>query len=423
MVSRAKYLFWEDKRRWLWVAILVMSIAGWVLPFVVEREGWSDVWEQESGLLSSLEKRYLQLNTDQAGWILLSSDFPYHYWHDDGRINRPIYPMVVSVVCRLGHGTINFPKMGFAAFVQPCSRQITFGAALAVNWVVLALSVFGFYWLLRRWHFANRIALISAAQLALSPMVLWHLSDAATNLISIGIAVAALWLFTLCSESLGGYATIRRAWWSGLALGVLVLAKPQYDILFLGWIALAYLHRWRATIVSFLAHLIPVFAWIVLVESSGLNYRNEAELYGQGVWIWREFVFWSLKEQLVCLLTHTLQFIRSLIYAFGPLTLAATAVGVWKFTRLRSLRWLGGVCVGLGLSWAALFAIRRPFPYLLTLHFYSVYPLAAHGLDTLIHRFHLPVRRARVVYLVLCTAAAWLIYTPATMNFLIRQHW
>lgn len=424
MWSQMKELFWEDERRWLWVAILVASMAGWVLPFVVERKGWSDVWEQESGLLSSLEKRILQLNTDQAGWILLSSDFPYHYWHDNLRINRPVYPMVVSVACRVGHGTINLLKMGFAAFAQPCPHWITFGAALAVNWMVLTLAVFGFYWLLRRWRFADRIALISAAQLALSPLVLWHLSDAAPNLVSIGIAVASLWLFTLCSEDLGKYATIHRAWWSGLALGALMLAKSQYDILFVGWIALAYLRRWRATIVSFIAHLVPFIAWVGLLKLWGLDYYyHEVETVGQGVWIWREFVFRSLKEQLACLSTHTLQYVRSLIYAFGPLTLVAAAVGGWVFVRRRSLRWLGGAFVGLGISWSFLFAIRRPYPYLLTLIFYFVYPLVAHGIDTLIHRFHLPVRGAMVAYLVLCTAATWWIYTPATVGFLIRQHW
>jgi hypothetical protein len=254
-------------------------------------------------------------------------------------------------------------------------------SGLVVNWLLYVGSIFGFYHLLRSWRCDAEVAALAAVQLALSPFLHWALLPISTNLVAFPIAVAALSLMSWSNMAPRAADEYWRGTCLGVALGLMVLTKPQYDVLLTGWLVLAGLRRWRTVLTSFLAHGLVIGGWIAFVGWRGWVFTSpEVRLYRQGLWIWEDFGLWRRAEQVTYLRAFVKEYSTDLWLAFGPVVLAALAVGVYFLFSRGASRLLGMLGVTLAINALSVFAIRRHYGVYVAEMFFAVYPLAAWGL-------------------------------------------
>jgi hypothetical protein len=230
-------------------------------------------------------------------------------------------------------------------------------------------------------HLDRTAAFLAAVAFAISPWWLWQYAQAATSVVAVGIIVAVLYLFDrLIADPRPSSA---RVVGSSLAIGILLLAKAQYDALFAAWLWAALHRRWRLIAATFVVHLVPLAVWMLALRAFGLEYRNvEVDEYGQGVWfldLMRRGEFWTLWASAKQLAGETLS---AFLRAFSPLMLAAAAVGAARgWTGTAQLRRL--LIAGPAALLAFLVAIQRPESYLGFDGFFFVYPLAGSALAAL----------------------------------------
>jgi hypothetical protein len=364
--------------RWLYGLALLAFAAGCSLPFVTCNK--QKFWLYEEAL--SPRERLLLFNPDQDGWLRLSCDFPGYYHTDKTRVNRPVYPLAVSLLGRTANGFYHFSQRGFGAFAEPCTMRQAYFAALLLNLLVLIFSVVGFYRLLETWGFSTLVAALSAAQLALLPSAVWTVSEATTNFIAVGIAVAVLWLGTAC------YRAAEKNWQTpvrcGLLLGLMMLAKPVYDIAAAVWIVLRVRRRWLALALLAGLHLLPLLAWMLILRGLDLRYENyEVKAFGHGVWVFREFLHWPISRQLEFLGGFLCDYAFALTGAFGYVNILLAAAGACLLKRGGRGKWLGWWGLVMLMNLLLLFAIRKPAPYLAAQTFVAILPLAAVAIDRL----------------------------------------
>lgn len=366
----------------LWLPIIMGSLLASSLYFASERTGakWQEFRGSRAALpLSPLERLY-QFNIDQPGWLALIQDFPAHYAEDNYRVDRPGYPALVSGLAWIGHGLgvllpgrEKSPAGGFSL-----GEAIVSG--LVVNWLMYVGSVFGFYHLLRTWQCDEAVAGLASVQLALSPFLHWAMPPISTNLVAFPIAVAAFSLMSWSNLADSPADEYWRGTCLGVALGLMVLTKAQYDVLLTGWLALALLQRWRIVLTSVLAHGLVVAGWIAFVGWRGWVFTTpEVRLYHQGSWIWEDFGGWQRGQQVAYLWTFVKEYSTDLWLAFGPVVIAALAVGVYLLCSRGAARVLGMLGVTLAINVLSVFAIRRHYGVYVAEMFFAVYPVAAWG--------------------------------------------
>ncbi len=369
--------------RFLWLPIVAATLLASSLYFVSERTGvkWEEFRGPRAALpLSPLERLY-QFNIDQPGWLALIRKFPSYYAEDNLRVNRPGYPALVSGLAWIGHGAASLiPGRG-----QSSSSGLSLAEAivwgLVVNWLLYVGSIFGFYHLLRSWQCDDEVAGLAAVQLALSPFLLWAMLPISTNLVAFPIAVAALGLMTWSGRAANAAGEYRRGVFLGVALGLMLLAKAQYDVVLTGWLMLAGLRRWRIVLTSFVAHGLVIAGWVAFVGWRGWVFANtEVSVHRQGVWIWEEFFGWRPEQQVSYLGTFMKEYSTNLVLAFGPVVLGALAFGAYRLFSRGATRVLGMVGVALAINVLGVFAIRRYYGVYVAGIFFAVYPLAAWGL-------------------------------------------
>jgi hypothetical protein len=369
--------------RFLWLPILAGSLLAVSLYFVSERTGakWREFRGSRAALpLSSLERLY-QFNIDQPGWLALIRNFPAYYAEDNYRIDRPGYPALVSGLAWIGHGlAVLLPGRGKSATPE-LSLTEAIVSGLVVNWLLYASSIFGFYHLLQSWQCDREVAGLAAVQLALSPFLIWALLPISTNLVAFPIALAALGLMSWSNSAKGTVDEYSRGACLGAALGLMVLTKAQYDVFLTGWLVLAGLRRWRVVLTSCLVHALVIGGWIVFVGLQGWVFTSpEVGLHRQGVWIWEEFARWRPGQQAAYSWTFVREYSTDLWLAFGPVVLAALAVGVYLLFSRGATRLLGMLGVTVAFNALAVFAIRRHYPVYVAEMFFAVFPVAAWGL-------------------------------------------
>jgi hypothetical protein len=226
-------------------------------------------------------------------------------------------------------------------------------------------------------------------------------SEASPDLTAVAIVVSALWLFTILDQR----GTTRVSIGIGLLLGLLMLIKGQYGVLMTGWVVLFLRRRYRATVISFIAHILPLLGWIGLLNLWGLEYYNhEIEYFHQIVWIWEEFIHWPLSQQLHYWIVYTVDYMREFGKAFGPIIIFAAAWGLWQ---RENRKWWLLTVVALFMNYWFLFAIQRPSSYLTALTFFVVYPLSAWVGVRLSSKYPASQWRWMLIYLGFCWITGW----------------
>jgi hypothetical protein len=399
---------WKVAPKWLWLAAIVGSLTGWLFPFTVQKqEPWGTRFRAErQGLPFSPRERIYQLNTDQfCDWIPLIQDFPFYYCRESKDINRPVYPGSVSALCRLSKGFQSLIMGDPRSAKNGCEYADAMVSAVVLNWIMFVWSTVTFYRVLLAWNVAARIATLSAAHYALSPMIVFHLFDVSTNLIAFPIAVATLWIFTRLAQRPADTGWVSQPLIYGLGLGALMLGKAQYDVVFVGWFALSYLRRWGALFISFASHLVPLLAWIALIALFGLTYSHRQ--YHEGVF--EEFIYWSFHTQLYYVGRHTVMNTLDLVATFSPLTVFFFIFGLRRLIAENMWKASAFVTIALLINWLFIGAIRREF---MTKYvgevFFVIYPVASLGLTIFARRFSVRIQRlVTILYLVSAVGLQW----------------
>jgi hypothetical protein len=117
--------------------------------------------------------------------------------------------------------------------------------------------------------------------------MLWALVPVSTNLVGFPIVLTILWII---ARELEHPRKSTKGLVGGLGIGLLMLVKPQYDVVFTAWLALCYKRRWLVVISSFAAHLLPILGWLEIIALFGwVYYDPEIQEHGQVIWIGRTF--------------------------------------------------------------------------------------------------------------------------------------
>ncbi len=399
--------------RWLWVMIVAGCAAGVSFPFLVRRTDAPALYSEEAHV--PLEKRIFWLHPDQIPWLDYVRDFPAQYRRDRMRVSRPVYPLVASVIARTS-------QVFHDGFTSPSSRLRAYVAGVMVNVIVYVLSVIGLYRLVLRWRFPGPVAAVGAALLAASPVAFQEMSCVGTLFVPVGIFVGAAWLFTICVgrvEETGPVETTTafnkdrqdrqdvgrsqscisctsllndvvspgrrgpgwfRSLLCGLGLGALMLVKPHYDVLAVGWIVLAYEREWRALAVTFLAHFIPLLIWIAALRLMGLAYYHWGwSAFGHGHWFLAALFEWPVMKWAAFFATHVFWYLLDTIRAYGPLLFFAF-LGLRELAREGKHHWVKLSCAALAVNFLFSVAIRKTAPYLMFESFFVMLPLAAKGI-------------------------------------------
>jgi hypothetical protein len=406
---------WKVVPKWLWLAVIVGSLTGWLFPFTVQKqEPWGTRFRAErQGLPLSPRERIYQLNTDPLFTsIPLIQDFPFTKG-ESNHINRPVYFGSVSALCRLSQGFQSLIMGNPRSAKIGCEYAQAMASAVVLNWILFVWSAVAFYRLLLAWNVAARIATLSAAHYALSPVIVTRLLDVSTNLSAFPLAVAALWIFARLAQRPSDTGWDSQPLIYGLGLGALMLIKTQYDVVCLGWFALSYLRRWRAMFISFASHLVPLLAWITLLPLFGLTYHNpQIEESRMGIWLFEQFIYWSFWDQFHFVVRHTVIYILDLLATFSPLTVFFFIFGLRQL--IAEAMWKASAFVGLALllNWLFILAILREFwQRFVGEVFFVIYPVASLGVTIIARRFSVRIQRLVIIlYLVSAVGLQWAFY-------------
>lgn len=387
-------LFSKHNRKTLLLLLIAVSatfVASLLLPFLVERQGeeWEN-WRRASvikrGPLGSKERLY-QMNTDIPAIIERTSHFPGIFLKSGYMASRPLYPAAGAALCRILAAVRYFPDMALA-LQTPCGWRGTVLSLLAVNYLMVCVAVLAFWAVMRR-HFDARVALMSALLLATSSFIFVESQQATTDVIAVWVLAVALYVFDdMLSPVLPSWKYVLGG---SLVLGLLMLGKPNYDVLIIGWLAMICLGRWQIAVGSVVLHAIPRLVWALILKLMGSPFVSQVfasfvvSASGGGGYLFKQFIHYELRDMYWALATHTGTFVSSVLAAFSPFLLLLAIVALLSRHSLqRRYKWFVGLSVFA--VWGFLFAIRRPVPYLAFDLFIVVYPLAALGFYRMLPR-------------------------------------
>ena len=363
------------------IALLIMLSISLVYPVTYEARGknWDDTLaylgksQQE---LTYLEHFY-QLNTDIPGWIAVAASFPHHYYTANARINRPLYPAIISAFCR----TIGILKNYPGENNPTCSHNTVFYSGIFVNTVLVLVTLVLWVNLLRKYMQDESIVFLSGLAMVTSAHTLWSLPQPSTNIIGLFIVVFTAWVFEkILRLQHFPFATLLTY---SLVYGILMLAKSNYSVLFIFLLIVLRYRRNLVNIVIFMVlHFIPLLFWMAVLDRFGLAYYNhEIATYGQGTWIFEDFIYRDRRQMYHDVVDFLGFFTSRMIFSFGPLALGLLAFSLVKPSIAAGHRWVVMATV-VGVA-TFLFLIRRAPPFLVFDAFFSVLPAVAAGLREL----------------------------------------
>lgn len=372
-------------------AMCVISIL--LMPFLVERTG--SKWAHKTAEMPlSVEKRYQQFNIDVGGWIHVTRGWPAVHEKYRLRSNRPVYPAVSALLARSATALSVWPP-SLEAFKQRPSKRITFVSMLVVNCVLTVLSVQLFYSWIRRYQ-SVETAFLSSLLLATSSWWLWRVNQTATSVVAIFIIASMLLVF---DRLLGiDKDEWRQGLLYGVIIGVLMLAKAQYDIVLLCWLWCIVKGRWRIVTATAISHFVPLLLWYIWLRSKGyIYYNHEIEHYHQGVWIFTALAEGSVVEVVQRSVNIVKTIFSGALVAFSPAVVGLAIVGIFYWEKPKDMKWY--LLLGIACVTAFLILIQRPRPYLVFDMYFAVLPFAAVAVtglaDSLVARLRLNDRSAR----------------------------
>lgn len=213
--------------------------------------------------------------------------FPEIFHHADARVSRPVYPA-------MARGIGFLLQVTYSPFTRIDPILATIFGHLFLK--IAMYTIFGFLlFRLSRKFMDEKPAFLPVM------LILFH-SHAITHVASYGTVdlqfISPLIICCLFFNISSKYNTTKNILYS-LIIGVLMLAKENYALYLAVVLFSLYKKQYKKISLSVLIHLIPLGIWLVFLKMYGLKYSHHgAEVYDQGVWLWREFIFMSPVEML-----------------------------------------------------------------------------------------------------------------------------
>lgn len=319
-----------------------------------------------------------QYNVDSSHEFLTSAFFPEYYKVNNIRINRP----VPSALVKLFGETVGLVISPFIKINTMAKGLI--GYAIYKFGVYLLSAILLFKILIK--YFSRRIALASVILVYFHPFsILFMTTFVATEFQFIN-PIIILYLFLNIKDN---YSTKKNILFS-LLVGTLMLAKQNYAI----YIAILlftffYKKEYSKSIISFLVHLIPFFAWLGVVKLMGLTYYDSnVEGYGQGSWLLTELLLMNplaiIQTIMVSIADWLTVTIRYFHIFFILALLAFTNINIKKiYNKHIAVFSLLFIC----LVWLQFLAARSNAYYLNSDLSIIIFPLGAYMLYYLLDRY------------------------------------
>lgn len=288
-----------------------------------------------------------QYDMDSQVELYSAVGFPFNLHETPQRINRPLYPALARL-------------LGEAYFLLAYPiHKLSLLERAVLGYLTLKILIFTGFGLLF-YHFSRRyvgdkpallgLALILSDRFSLMAISTYHTYE--LEFIS-PLVITALFA-SLCQR----YSLGRNIFFS-VIVGLLMLGRQNYSCYLAILLYGLYLRRFLDVAVSVAAHLLPLLVWLAVLAWLGVPYRNtETAEYGQGIWLFQEFIHYSplaMAKTVVTWVGKYAQGAPALIWVPAALGLA------WlrENDDLRHKIPLGLLGLMLFTNWLQVFAARR----------------------------------------------------------------
>lgn len=306
----------------------IQALSGFLLPSHADNSYWQAISEMRfsslnrnrysfdsfdnavARIISPLIADY-RLNLDASGYLLVAHDFPLHYFKGNYTLlTRPLFPILVGWLAKPLHLISN-------------SYSMTFAAGLIANFILLFLTAYIFYLLVKK-NISQRVAFFSSILLIFSPFVHVWLVQPETNIFGLFSIVFTLYLMQ-------GYVSNpspRKLMIFSLAIGFLLLGKKIFALsIFIFLLALVF-KRYKEGIIFFILHLLPSVFWFFWISRIwGLPpYVSEVSDWGVGVWMLNIFS-WPWHKTIQIFLNSFPDFFSMVVSGFVLLPVIFALIG------------------------------------------------------------------------------------------------
>ncbi len=303
-----------------------------------------------------------RLNSDVGGYLELAKNFNRETFQGHVFLSRPLYSFLV------------FSIASVPAIFIGSSYSIIFASAILLNFILIAVSVLLFFWLIEK-LFSKRVAFLSSILLIFSPYVHGTLIQPMGEMLAIFTVILSVCLLRNYAKKSSFFKLVIFS----LIIGILMMGKMFFAIPFFILLLAIYFKRYKEGLLFSFILLIPFGLWYIWVTKVwGIEYFvNEIQNWNMGVWIFNIF-YWPWHKTAKIFLDAIPNFITALIYGFILIPVIFSIIGFsqWqaKFKNIfcfTSVSALFALCFGMNL-----YLYRHLF-----LLFPIVYPTAVLGMD------------------------------------------
>ncbi|MFC2166402.1 hypothetical protein ACFLQZ_00375 [Acidobacteriota bacterium] len=244
-----------------------------------------------------------QYNYDSKFEFASAAQFPEYYKAVPIRINRPIYSLCVFLLSKPVEWILS-------PFLTPERARLgsTVIGFIIFKFIIFLIGSLIMYRLLSEFIGPNAslfaVCLMLFHTNTIMAMATYHSSEFQ---IFSAIFIAAMFL------NISKDYSLKKNIIFSLIVGILMLTKQNYAAYLAVILCSLWYKKWREVSLSIVIHLIPLGIWLLCLKLMGLSYYNhEAVVYKQGVWLFQEFIHYSIphmlkmafhfmKETVVCL--------------------------------------------------------------------------------------------------------------------------
>jgi hypothetical protein len=348
--------------RWLLLLVIVVFTIG-------SNIAWLNPRPKYQGNLIKLSEKIpfmWQYDLDAGLELNTAAFFPAYYHRRPVRINRPTYPLLVRFLAEPLYWCVR-------PFVDSKETHLRRYAAIG-GYIMLKLMVYSIA-ALCAYSLMEPLCGRFAAHWSIAAMFFHHfairyIATYHTTEMQFINGIIVLYLFAKVARAYSWQKNVG----ASLVIGVLVLAKQNYAIYGGVLLFLLVQKKWKEAALSFLVHLMVLGAWLLWLKTMGLSYYNhELEAYGQGVWLYREFIYFPFLQQVKTVISAAKQSFGAYaghysVFAAGAL-IAVGSKWPWKSRPLQLV-----ICCVI-MIFMQMFAARRFEPYMaadLSLFIYGI---------------------------------------------------
>ena len=346
---------------------------------------------------------FWQYNSDAPTEFLTAAYFPEGFKRWKTRVNRPVYAMMVNSFGGLV-GLITYP------FYKMDKLEKAMMGYLLLKLSIYFLGAILLFEISKAW-FDAEIALLSVFMLLLHPFAIVNLTTFHTNELQFINPIIILFLF---NNLINKFSTKKIIVFS-FVVGTLMLARQNYAIyLSVLFFSFFKLKQYKASILSFFIHLMPLIIWYIFLKWYGLDYYNhEVEAYEQGAWLFKRTTFIQPLALIQSILIGLYKWLNLFPLHYSVLLLGAILTMNVKQvnTKLHSYHYYFLGCFFL-FSFIQTYASKRYAPYMIADTSFLIYPLVAYFIITSIRKWNKPKLKRLFVSCYLCIALISIVHFP-----------